>query len=188
MTSAQRIAQLSAAFAAALVCAAGLAASSQAQSVDATAESTPAFLDLAWSDLLPEGEVQRIAELQQLQALQSGFDHFGSEAMPQIQTFNVVDALDGQRVRLGGYVLPFDFTGSRQITRFLLVPYVGACVHVPPPPPNQLVFVTTDTPVEVDGLWDPVFAEGIMRTSRNDNALGDTAYTLELIHLSPYES
>lgn len=155
---------------------------------DASQMSSSAFLDLAWSDLLPEGEANRIAEMQQLQALQSGFDHFGAEAMPQIQTFNVVDALDGERVRLGGYVLPFDFTGSREITRFLLVPYVGACVHVPPPPPNQLVFVTTETPVEVDGLWDPVYAEGIMRTTRQDNDLGDTAYTLELISLRPYES
>lgn len=176
---------ISACFAAAgLVLAAPAAASAQ----DAEAMSSPAYLDLAWSDLLPEGEAQRIAELQQLQALQNGFDHFGTEAMPQIQTFNVVEALDGQRVRLGGYVLPFDFTGSRQISRFLLVPYVGACIHVPPPPPNQLVFVTTSEPVEVDGLWDPVFAEGIMRTTRHDNELGDTAYTLELISLSPYES
>ncbi|MCR9130336.1 MAG: DUF3299 domain-containing protein [Alphaproteobacteria bacterium] len=155
---------------------------------NAEAMSSPAYLDLAWSDLLPEGEAQRISELQQLQALQNGFDHFGTEAMPQIQTFNVVEELDGRRVRLGGYVLPFDFTGSRQITRFLLVPYVGACIHVPPPPPNQLVFVTTEEPVEVSGLWDPVFAEGIMRTARHDNELGDTAYTLELISLTPYES
>ncbi len=182
MTHISRIAPLFAALSVALAAAAPVLAQ------DASQMSSPAYQDLAWSDLLPEGEAQRIAELQQLQALQNGFDHFGSEAMPQIQTFNVVDALDGQRVRLGGYVLPFDFTGSRQITRFLLVPYVGACVHVPPPPPNQLVFVTTDTPVEVDGLWDPVFAEGIMRTTGHENELGDTAYTLELINLSPYEN
>ena len=164
------------------------AAASPSQAQDAEEMSSPAYLDLAWSDLLPEGEAQRIAELQQLQALQNGFDHFGTEAMPQIQTFNVVEELDGRRVRLGGYVLPFDFTGSREITRFLLVPYVGACIHVPPPPPNQLVFVTTEEPVEVSGLWDPVYAEGVMRTARHDNELGDTAYTLELISLTPYES
>ena len=171
---------------AAALMAAGLSSTSSAQ--DGEAISSPEYLDLAWSDLLPEGEAQRIAELQQMQALQNGFDHFGTESMPQIQTFNVVEALDGRRVRLGGYVLPFDFTGSREITRFLLVPYVGACIHVPPPPPNQLVFVTTEEPVEVEGLWDPVYAEGVMRTARHDNELGDTAYTLELISLSPYES
>lgn len=148
--------------------------------------STPAFLDLAWADLLPEGEAERINQLMQLQALQQGFDHFGSDRMPQLQTFEVVDELDGRRIRIGGYVLPFDFTGSREISRFLLVPYVGACIHVPPPPPNQLVFVITTEPIQVQGLWDPVFVEGIMRTQRHDNELGDTAYTLELIEMTPY--
>ncbi len=155
---------------------------------DRAAQSTPAYLDLAWADLLPEGEAERINQLQQMQSLQQGFDHFGSDRMPQIQTFEVVDELDGERVRIGGYVLPFDFTGSREISRFLLVPYVGACIHVPPPPPNQLVFVTTEEPIEVQGLWDPVYVEGIMRTQRQDNELGDTAYTLELIEMTPYRS
>lgn len=149
------------------------------------APSSQEFLDLSWADLLPEGEVQRIAELQQMQAVATGMDHFGVERMPQIQTFNTVDALDGERVRIGGYVLPFDFNGGA-ISRFLLVPYVGACIHVPPPPPNQLVYVTTSEPIEIDGLWDPVYAEGIMRTTRQDNELGDTAYTLELDRIRPY--
>jgi hypothetical protein len=147
--------------------------------------SSPDFLDLTWADLLPEGEARRIAELQQMQAVASGMDHFGAERMAQIQTFNVVEALDGERVRIGGYVLPFDFNGG-EISRFLLVPYVGACIHVPPPPPNQLVYVTTSEPITINGLWDPVFAEGVMRTARHDNELGDTAYTLELDTLRPY--
>ena len=104
------------------------------------------YLDLSWGDLLPEGEAQRIMELQQLQALQTGINHFGMEQMPQIQTFNVVEALDGERVRLGGYVLPLDFNGPQEVTRFLLVPYVGACIHVPPPPPNQLQTPGRGTP------------------------------------------
>lgn len=160
---------------------AGLAAPALAQS----GPSSPDFLDLTWADLLPEGEARRIAELQQMQAVASGMDHFGVERMPQIQTFNVVEGLDGEKVRIGGYVLPFDFNGG-EISRFLLVPYVGACIHVPPPPPNQLVFVTTEEPIQIDGLWDPVYAEGVLRTTRNDNELGDTAYTLELERLRPY--
>ncbi|XBQ14897.1 MAG: DUF3299 domain-containing protein [Oceanicaulis sp.] len=153
-----------------------------------TPNATPAYLDLGWADLLPEGEAERIAQLQQMQAVQSGFDHFGADAMPQIQTFNVVDDLDGERVRIPGYILPFDFSGSGEVTRFLLVPYVGACIHVPPPPPNQLVYVTTETPITVERMWDPVFAEGVMRTERQDNELGDAAYTLELIAVTPYDS
>jgi len=166
--------------------AAGAFASAALDQGGAAPQSSPAYLDLSWSDLLPEGEYERIARLQQMQALEFGFDHFGVDRMPQIQTFNVVEELDGRRVRIGGYVLPFEFSGSREISRFLLVPYVGACIHVPPPPPNQLVYVVTEEPVRVEGLWDPVHAEGVMRTRRQDNELGDTAYTLELISLTPY--
>ncbi|WP_270375061.1 DUF3299 domain-containing protein [Marinicauda sp. Alg238-R41] len=147
---------------------------------------SPGYQELTWSDLLPDGEAANISRLMEMQARQSGFDHFGTSSMPQIQTFNTVDALDGQRVRIPGYVLPFDMTGPGEVTRFLLVPYVGACIHVPPPPPNQLVYVETDAAVELEGMWDPVYAEGVLHTRREDNDLGDAAYTLELTSLSPY--
>jgi hypothetical protein len=145
-------------------------------------------IDLSWADLLPEGEMANIQRLQQMQAAMGGVDHFGAETMPQIMTFNAVEALDGQRVRLPGYVLPFDFTASGDVSRFLLVPYVGACIHVPPPPPNQLVYVESETPVSVDGLWDPVFVEGVIRIERQDSDLASAAYTLELIEVTPYRS
>ena len=54
-------------------------------------------------------------------------------------------ALDGVTVRLPGYIIPVDL-GADGVTSFVLVPYVGACIHVPPPPANQLVFVTTEKP------------------------------------------
>lgn len=150
----------------------------------AYAQQSDAILQIGWSDLLPPGETRYIAELQ---AEQSNIDHFGTATMPQIQTYNVVDELDGRTVRIGGYVLPFDLVGGRQVSRFLLVPYVGACIHVPPPPPNQLIYVETDEPIEITGLWDAVWVEGVMRTERFDNALGNTAYTLELLDIRPYE-
>ncbi|MCC5996377.1 MAG: DUF3299 domain-containing protein [Oceanicaulis sp.] len=168
-----------------LVCAlAGLAA--PAATGEARAES--AYRELIWQDLLPEGEAERIARLQQVQAMEFGFNHFGTEQMPQLRTFNVVEELDGERVRIAGFVLPFDFAASGEVSRFLLVPFVGACIHVPPPPPNQLIYVVADPSVSVRGLWDPVFAEGVLRTRRQDSDLADTAYTLELSALRPYRS
>lgn len=147
-----------------------------------------AYRDLIWADLLPPGEAERIAMLEQVQAIEFGFDHFGDDQMPQIRTFNVVEALDGERVRIAGFVLPFDFSASGEVSRFLLVPFIGACVHVPPPPPNQLIYVQAPDGVSVQGLWEPVFAEGVMRTRRQDSELADTAYTLELTGLQPYRN
>jgi hypothetical protein len=149
-------------------------------------EAARDYRDLVWADLLPEGEAERIARLAQIQAMEFGFDHFGTDQMPQLRTFNVVEDLDGERVRIAGFVLPFDFSASGEVSRFLLVPFVGACIHVPPPPPNQLIYVVAEDGVSVQGLWDPVFAEGVMRTRRQDSDLADTAYTLELTALRPY--
>lgn len=141
---------------------------------------------IVWADLLPPGEGERLARLQQMQAIEMGFEHFGTEQFPQIMSFAAVEELDGQRVRLGGYILPFDFFSGGRVSRFLLVPYVGACIHVPPPPPNQLVYVETSQPVEVAGLWDPVYAEGVIRIQRHDTDLASVAYTLELHSITPY--
>ncbi len=152
----------------------------------ARGEAAREYRDLIWADLLPPGEAERIARLEQIQAVEFGFNHFGTDQMPQLRTFNVVQALDGERVRIAGFVLPFDFSASGQVSRFLLVPFVGACIHVPPPPPNQLIYVTAPDGVSVQGMWDPVFAEGVLRTRRQDSDLADTAYTLELTGLRPY--
>ena len=53
--------------------------------------------------------------------------------------------LDDKEVRIPGYILPLDIIG-RDINTFLLVPYIGACIHVPAPAPNQIVYVETKKP------------------------------------------
>ena len=72
--------------------------------------------------------------------------------------------LDGKLVRLPGYLLPLEFSG-KQVTEFLLVPWVGACIHTPPPPPNQIVHVKADKPFEVKGMFDAVWVTGRMAAS-----------------------
>lgn len=67
--------------------------------------------------------------------------------------------LGGQEVRLAGYLLPLEFDRKMKVSEFLLVPFVGACIHVPPPPPNQVVHVRPERPVDVS-LFDAVWIEG----------------------------
>ena len=68
-------------------------------------------------------------------------------------------SVDGKTVRIPGYVLPLEFSG-KQVTQFLLVPWVGACIHTPPPEPNQIVFVKPDKPFEIDGMFQAVWVTG----------------------------
>lgn len=81
----------------------------------------------------------------------------------------VVDDLNDRIVRLAGYVLPLEFNVNG-VDEFLLVPYIGACIHVPPPPPNQIIYVHTTHTVNADELYRPVWVTGLMsieKTSRD---------------------
>jgi hypothetical protein len=90
----------------------------------------------------------------------------------------VVPELDGQRVRIGGYVVALDFDATK-IKEFLLVPFVGACIHVPPPPPNQIVYVKAAEGFEVSGQFDPVWVTGTIRTAQQVTGLAATGYSME---------
>jgi ABC-type nickel/cobalt efflux system permease component RcnA len=76
--------------------------------------------------------------------------------------------LEGQSVQLSGYVLPLGEGKNKpeQVSEFLLVPYVGACIHVPPPPPNQMIYVKPAIAIDDPGLFSPVLATGQIRAQR----------------------
>ena len=84
-----------------------------------------------------------------------------SQYLAEIERLNglVVNELNGRFIRLAGYVLPLEFS-DKGVDEFLLVPYVGACIHVPPPPPNQIVYVRTKHTIMADDLYRPVWVTG----------------------------
>ena len=132
-----------------------------------------AFVDLDWADLLPEGETA-IPPM-----IQSMIDHDAppSLASEQPASSGVRTDWNGQTVRLPGYIVPIDYSGTG-VTAFILVPFVGACVHVPPPPANQLVFVTTEKPYETSGLFEAVNVVGMFGTASMTTHLAQIAYDL----------
>jgi hypothetical protein len=77
----------------------------------------------------------------------------------------VVEELDGASVKIPGYLLPLEYSG-RKVTEFLLVPWVGACIHTPPPPPNQIVHVVLDhdNAFKSRSIYEPVWVAGEMAT------------------------
>jgi len=79
----------------------------------------------------------------------------------------VVATLDGRKIRLPGYVLPLELA-QQKVREFLLVPYVGACIHTPPPPANQIVHVNVPKGFESRGLYAPVWVEGTMKVRQAD--------------------
>lgn len=178
-----------------------------------TAETKPTYwgvkegeaLTLMWEDLMPEGSEEQLAQeyeafyamLEQRYAANTttladaqpyGEIAEGSEFdfMPQLGNFDTVAELDGEHVRIPGYVVPFEFSSGMRLKEFLFVPYMGACIHTPPPPPNQIVFIRSEKPVQVKDIWAPYWIEGTLQTEKTENDIGDTAYALTLTRLEPY--
>lgn len=96
----------------------------------------------------------------------------------------VVESLDGKRVQLGGYVVPLDLE-SRSVKELLLVPFVGACIHVPPPPSNQVVHVVARRAFEIRDLFDPVWVTGTLSTVSSTTELADAGYRLDAELVEP---
>lgn len=139
------------------------------------------YIDLDWSDLLPEGEVALPP------ALQGVIQHDQASLMSQQpDSTGIRTDWNGKIVRLPGFIVPIEYSGSG-VTAFILVPFVGACVHVPPPPANQLVFVTTETPYENAGLFEPVNVIGMFGTASMTTQLAEIGYALSADHIEPYE-
>jgi uncharacterized protein len=90
----------------------------------------------------------------------------------------VVTELDGKRVRIGGYVVPLDFDATT-VKEFLLVPFVGACIHVPPPPPNQIIYVKSAKGFDVAGSFDPVWVMGSLKVASQYTGLAETGYAID---------
>ena len=102
--------------------------------------------------------------------------------------------LNGQIVRLPGYLLPLEFSG-KQVSEFLLVPWVGACIHTPPPPPNQIVHVKPENPVAMSGMFEAVWVTGQLTTGAIKTSLSlvdgsadiDVGYSLKATRVEPYK-
>ena len=129
---------------------------------------------LTWEDLAPEDGI--------LMEDSAGFNFASRGSLPTgfFQPFASYLTTDynGKRIKLDGFMLPIDFDSSG-VKTFLLVPYVGACIHVPPPPPNQLVLVRSDPPYESNDLFAAISVTGILNTETVSTDFADTGYTMQ---------
>ena len=99
----------------------------------------------------------------------------------------VNNTLDGQNIKIPGFVVPIEGDG-KAISEFLLVPYHGACIHVPPPPANQIVFVRSkDGKASARKMMETVWVTGTMKVEKVKNDIAEAGYTLYADKIETYE-
>jgi len=133
-------------------------------------------IDLDWKELLPERERSHFTAV----APAPVHDYRGEGGPPalQAQDFNVNKSLEGATVRLPGFIVPLEAVKNGDVSEFLLVPYFGSCIHVPPPPPNQIVYVHTGHRPGIDSIYDAYWITGKLHLQTRSTRLGSTAYEL----------
>ena len=149
---------------------------------------------LDWPQLIPEGAPviePRMTPLHDIAQLSQLGDALAAESAPaaaqQAPDAPVVKALDGQQIRLPGYIVPLEVNEEGRTTEFLLVPYYGACIHVPPPPSNQIVHIVSEMGVRVEDLYQPYWIEGRMQVKSVRSELADAGYEMEAEKIYAYE-
>lgn len=107
----------------------------------------------------------------------------------------MVDELDSTSVAIPGYALPLEYSENNRVTEFLLVPYVGACIHTPPPPPNQIVLVRSERGIEMNSLFEPLLVSGQLYVQQSEQDLTfidgsaniDVGYSLQANAIEAYD-
>ncbi len=100
---------------------------------------------------------------------------------------NIIESMNGQNVRIPGFVVPLEFNDSQVVTSFFLVPFFGACIHAPPPPPNQIIFVESERGFALENLYEPIWVSGKLATELFEDQLATAAYTMRLTHIEKYD-
>ncbi|ABE48971.1 DUF3299 domain-containing protein [Methylobacillus flagellatus] len=167
--------------------------------VKAISQANPTYKTLDWDDMMPVDwdPMKSLKELD-LDKLDDA-DPRAIEALEQMRSaWNdapIVQKLDKQRVQIPGFVVPLDMNGT-QVREFLLVPYFGACIHVPPPPSNQVIHIILPKTLPKDQQktldlaarqYGPISVSGLMETVASNTSMGFAGYRIKAERLMPYK-
>jgi uncharacterized protein len=153
------------------------------------AEAQSTYRTITWDDLMPK-DWDPLAPFKGLNlAKLKDSDPRAMEALAKMREqwaqAPVNGELDGKPIRIPGFVVSLD--GAPDEPReFLLVPYFGACIHVPPPPANQIIHVMPDKPAKGVHTMDTVWVSGVLQLQPSDTPMGNAGYVLMAKKVAPY--
>lgn len=167
--------------------------------------SEGAYQTIEWTQLIPQEDLDALlAPPEELMRIQDGSardnlntlnefsdNNADNEAVKRfyeaLKSTKVVSTFANQSIRIPGFIVPLNFNEAQLVTEFFVVPYFGACLHLPPPPPNQILFAEFPTGVEQEALHHAFWFEGELVIAQSKTELGTSAYRLKLDALYLYE-
>jgi len=179
-----------------------LAASNISAASEKKSGKNGSFKTIEWTDLIPEEDLVALSnppdyineiedgsfEDQVDGQFQNTIDTpIGDRYQQALVSTSVIDELDGKSIRIPGFIVPLEFNNDQTITQFFLVPFFGACIHVPPPPPNQIVFVNYPKGIKLNAIYDPFWISGVLKTSLQENDMATSAYAMDMQEFEPYQ-
>ena len=155
--------------------------------LSATARAELAETD--WLQLLPASDRQALENMPEIShdtaegegvfSNKGGLKQQDKDLPAVMYSRKTVAAMNGQTIRIGGYPVPLESNAKGASTLFFLVPYPGACIHVPPPPPNQLILVRYPKGITLEDIYAPIWVSGALKVEAVSNDLAAAAYSLD---------
>jgi hypothetical protein len=99
---------------------------------------------------------------------------------------DALKAIDGTVVEIPGFMVPLEDDASK-VSEFLLVPSPQACIHVPAPPPNQMVHVKMASGRSTEMAYGPIWLVGKIQITDYAGPYGTSAYFVTGINTRPYD-
>ena len=156
-------------------------------------ENPEEVLAVKWEDLMSQADLTAILNAPPVSHDGYGWDDKFSVDSPvesafqrALQSFDVNPEMLGKRIVLPGFIVPTAYNEERNVTEFFLVPFFGACIHVPPPPPNQIIHVTYEQGLQLDNMYDAYYILGELSSHVVRHELADSAYSLKAEHVEMY--
>lgn len=159
------------------------------------------YRTVEWPDLLPEADLAAL--MNPPEYLEEIADGSGADVLENpiranqepgedryqqaLSSTRVRAEFDGSSIRIPGFVVPLEFDEQQRVTHFFLVPFFGACIHVPPPPPNQIIYAVSDEGIEQSSLYDAYWVSGQLATSLTENDMATSAYAMEVTTVELYQ-
>ena len=157
----------------------------------ASVNAPQSYKMVSWEDLIPQGwdplKHYRNADIGKLTDDNPKLVQMMSEMRVAWDEAPAVDAMQGQAIKLPGYIVPLE-EGKTGMKSFLLVPYFGACIHSPPPPANQIIHVVANKTIKGFKSMDAVWVSGVLKVQRQNSTMGMSSYEMDAFVVETYIS